>query len=165
MLMLVALLIALPGAAAEHVPSVSLYVNDYSSPPILLYSEWSDLEDLCYLIDSVTSAEVGVLIVNSTQPFGIDDLAVEVFNEAGIGKADLDNGVLIVVSIDEQQWRIEVGRGIEYVLNDAKVGRIGRDRLEPNLSSEFTFHPGLKDAIYDIGIEIEENYEEAAAHN
>jgi len=160
---LLGVLLATPVAADSHVPEIFLYVNDLTSPRLLLYDEWSDLEDLAYEIDSLTSAEVGILIVNDTAGQGIDNFAIDTFNANGIGKAGLDNGVLVVVSIDEAHWRIEVGRGLEYVLNDAKVGRIGREYLEPiaaNLTWLFLAQ-GLYDTVLDIGIEIEENYEAA----
>jgi uncharacterized protein len=154
----------LPAATAE-VPEIRLYVNDYTDPSILLHTEWSDLEDLCYFIDATTSVEVAILIVNTTVPLGIDEFAVQTFNQNGVGKADLDNGVLLVVSLDEGQWRIEVGRGIEYVLNDAKVGRWGREYLEPIAVNQTWLYlfDGLYYLVDDLRLEVEENYEEGHA--
>jgi len=138
-------------------------VNDLTEPRFLLYDEWSAIEDVCFTVDSETSAEIAVLIVNTTQPMDIDTFAVETFNENGIGKAGLDNGVLVLVSLDEARWRIEVGVGIDYVLTDSKVGQIGRTYLEPILVNQtwLFLAQGLYDTVYDIGVEIVDNYEAA----
>ena len=146
-----------PKAVAQDIPSVYLYVNDLTSPPTLLRSEVDDITSICYQVDNLTSAEVAVLIVNSTQPLGISQFAVKTFQSNGIGKAGRDNGVLIVVSTNERQWRIEVGYGLEGVLNDAKVGSIGRSTIEPALASG-DLYSGIYDATLQVGQEIVDHY-------
>jgi len=146
-----------PKAVAQDIPSVYLYVNDLTSPPTLLRSEVDDITSICYQVDNLTSAEVAVLIVNSTQPLGISQFAVKTFQSNGIGKAGRDNGVLIVVSTNEHQWRIEVGYGLEGVLNDAKVGSIGRSTIEPALASGDLYN-GIYNATLQVGQEIVDHY-------
>src|SRR5438445_9804518 len=146
-----------PKAVAQDITSVYLYVNDLTSPPTLLRSEADDITSICYQVDNLTSAEVAVLIVNSTQPLGISQFAVKTFQSNGIGKAGPDNGVLIVVSANEHRWRIEVGYGLESVLNDAKVGGIGRSTIEPALASG-DLYSGIYNAIVQVGQEIVDNY-------
>ena len=147
-----------PKAVAQDIPSVYLYVNDLTSPPTLLRSEADDITYICYQVDNLTSAEVAVLIVNSTQPLGISQFAVKTFQSNGIGKAGRDNGVLIVVSTNERQWRIEVGYGLEGVLNDAKVGSIGRSTIEPAFASG-DLYGGIYNATVQVGQEIVDHYD------
>jgi len=92
------------------------------------------------------------------QPLGIDLYAVETFEQNAIGKVGKDNGLLILVSVDERQWRIEVGYGLEGVLNDAKVGRLGDEFLGPPLASEDYFG-GLRDVTDAIYTELRNNYD------
>ncbi len=120
---------------SQETPTLFLYVNDLTDPPTLLSSETDSIQELCLEVDQQTSAEVAILVVNSTQPLGIDMSAVKTFEENGIGKQGLDDGVLILVSTNERQWRIEVGYGLEGVLNDAKVGNIGRTTISPAFDS------------------------------
>ena len=54
----------------------------------------------------------------------IESYANKLFNRWGIGTKEKDNGVLLIISKDERKIRIEVGYGLEGVLNDAKTGRI-----------------------------------------
>jgi uncharacterized protein len=146
------MMLLVPAASAsQDMPEIYLYVNDFAG--VLTYDEVSKLDEICYELDQVTSDEVAIVIVNSTQPEGIDMFAVELFEAAGIGKEDKDNGVLILVSTDESLWRIEVGYGLEGILNDAKVGSIGRDNLEPYLAVG-DYYPGIFYTLAELVYEL-----------
>ena len=149
-----ALILSLSVAAlapnSQAVPEIFLYVNDFVG--VLTYDEMGILDEICYELDQVTSDEVAIVIVNTTQPEGIDLFAVQMFSEAGIGKEDKDNGVLILISTEEELWRIEVGYGLEGILNDAKVGTIGRENLEPYLAVG-DYYPGI---FYTLAAIVEE---------
>jgi len=118
---------------AQAVPEIFLYANDFVG--VLTLDEIDTLDNICYELDGLTSDEVAIVIVETTQPDGIDLFAIELFEASGIGKEDKDNGVLVLVSAGEGLWRIEVGYGLEGILNDAKVGTIGRENLEPHLAT------------------------------
>src|SRR2546422_5819484 len=148
---------------AQDLPAISLYVNGLTTPAPLLADEFNGLEALCYQVDSLTSAEIAILVVNTTQPWGIDTFAARTFSANGLGKAGRDNGVLLVVSTDERAWRFEVGYGLEGILNDALVGRIGRDNLTPALQSG-DFFEGIYDATYVAGSEIVSKYDGGSAN-
>jgi len=129
---LVVVIFASQAATSQQVPTIYLYVNDFVG--VLTTDEIATLDEICYELDSYNSDELAVVIVNNTLPAGIDLFSSETFQENGIGKEGLDNGIMILVSTEEALWRIEVGYGLEGILNDAKVGSIGRDNLEPYLS-------------------------------
>ena len=156
----IVLLMAIPftPCAAGDIPEIYLYVNDLASPPVLFSEEISDIENVCYELDKTTGVEIAVVIVNTTLPTGVDMYAFEVFDQNGIGKEGKDNGVLILVSMDEKAWRIEVGYGLEHILNDAKVGRIGRDNLEYGFAYN-DHYVGIYGAVLDIAQEIVDNYD------
>lgn len=120
-------------ASAQDVPEIYLYVNDFVG--VLTSEEISTLDEICYELDLYNSDELAVVVVNTTQPMGIDTYAFRVFDENGIGKESEDNGILLLISTDERLWRIEVGYALEGVLNDAKVGSLGREELEPYLDA------------------------------
>lgn len=149
-------------ANAQDVPTVYLYVNDLTTPGALSSDEFNSLEDLCYQVDSLTSAEIAIVVVNTTQPAGIDVFASRTFSANGIGKAGRDNGLLLVISTDERAWRFEVGYGLEGILNDALVGRVGRDNLTPALETG-DFYGGMYDATYVVGNEIVSKYDGGSA--
>jgi uncharacterized protein len=147
--MLMAVALTAP-AAGQDVPSIYLYANDLVG--VLTYDEVATLDEICYELDQYNSDELAIVIVNNTYPLGIDVYTFRLFEENGVGKEDKDNGVLLLVSTEERLWRVEVGYGLEGVLNDAKVGAIGRENLEPYLAVD-DFYPGI---FYTVGALIEE---------
>lgn len=161
--LILTMLAASVNVTAQDIPTIYLYLNDLTSTGALRSDEFHSIEDLCFQVDSMTSAEIAIVIVNTTQPWGIDTFAVKTFEANGIGKAGKDNGVLLVVSTDEQAWRFEVGYGLEGILNDALVGRIGRNNLTPALQSG-DFYGGIYDATYAVGSEIVSRYDAGAAN-
>ena len=154
------LLAPLAGVAqGQSVPTdLVLYVNDRASPRALLNWEARDIEDLCFTVDLDTTAEIAVLIVNTTLPQGINSFAEEAFRVNGIGKAGQDNGVLILISTDERAWRIEVGYGLQGVLPAGFVGRVGTDNITPYLAAG-DFYSGIYEGTYEVAQRIEDRYQ------
>ncbi len=137
-------------AAGQEIPTIYLYANDFVG--VLTYDEIATLDEICYELDRFNSDELAIVVVNNTYPLGIDIYTFRVFDENGLGKEDKDNGVLLLISTEERLWRIEVGYGLEGVLNDAKVGAIARENLEPYLAVE-DYYAGI---FYTVAALIEE---------
>lgn len=57
--------------------------------------------------------------------------ATHVFRTWGLGQADRDNGVLLLIARDDRTLRIEVGYGVEGDLTDARSGAIIRSEIVP----------------------------------
>lgn len=79
----------------------------------------------------------------------IENYAVNLFKDWGIGQKNKDNGVLILVSKEDRQMRIEVGYGLEGDLTDAQSYWIIRDVITPAFQSG-DFAGGLNDAADKI---------------
>ncbi len=120
------LLAALSAAAAEPpIPRPAGYVNDTAGA----MGEWTArTETLCRQIEAKTTAEVVVLTVRSTAPLPAQQYAQDVFDRWKIGKKGKDNGVLVLVAVDDRKMWIATGYGVEGILPDGKVGEI-RDRV------------------------------------
>ncbi len=83
-------------------------------------------------IRSRTTAEPMVAVVGSIpSDTDIDTYATELFERWGLGKQDRDNGLLIVVAVDDRRMAIRPGYGLEGVLPDIVCGRIIRETLAP----------------------------------
>ncbi len=78
-------------------------------------------------------AQVAVLIVPSTKPETIEQYAIRVADAWKLGRAEQDDGVLLLVAMGDRTCRIEVGRGLEGVLPDAVAKRIVAEILVPRL--------------------------------
>lgn len=146
--------------AGQEIPEVFLYVNDLASPGALLDAEEDDLDYLCLRIDELSSAEVAILVVNTTSPMAIEEFGFRTFEANAIGEAGKDNGLLILLAVDEGAWRIEVGYGLESVLTDAKVAQYARTWLEPAIGV-FDYYGGLYDVTLAMGQDIVDNYDES----
>ncbi|HLD02915.1 MAG TPA: TPM domain-containing protein [Candidatus Nanoarchaeia archaeon] len=92
-------------------------------------------------VEKQTTAEMAVVTVKSLEGEPIEEYSLSLAHN-NLGKADKDNGLLILVAVDDRKYRIEVGQGLEGILNDAKVGRIGREY----------FVQYFKEGKYDEGI-------------
>jgi uncharacterized protein len=77
-------------------------------------------------LEKKTDVEFAVVTVPNLSGLSVEDYSIEIANSLKIGKADTNNGILLLVSAAETSGnvRLEIGRGIEDILNDAKCGRI-----------------------------------------
>jgi uncharacterized protein len=116
----------LPGAAF---PRPIGHVNDFAG--VLTEDDRSYLEDFLRALERDTSAEVVVVTVTSLDGSTIEEYAVRLFADWGIGDAAKDNGVLLLVAPAERQVRIEVGYGLEGSLPDGLAGEIIRTAVVP----------------------------------
>ena len=66
-----------------------------------------------------TSNQVVVVTLTSLQGYTIDDYGYQLGRHWGIGQAERNNGVLLIVAPEERKVRIEVGYGLEGTLTDA----------------------------------------------
>lgn len=142
------LLISFPLVFAQNIPTIVPYVNDFAG--VLSQQEVDSINSLAAEIERNTTVQVAVLTVNSTQPLTIDEYANQAFRQNGIGQRDKNNGLLIVAAVADRKWRIEVGYGLEGLINDAKAGDIGRNYLVPNFQNG-DYGTGLYDAVDAVG--------------
>lgn len=81
-----------------------------------------------------TTAEVAVAIVPSIGNYSIEDFSEKVFTRWGLGKSDKDNGVLLLISPESRQVRIQTGYGTEGILPDITCAHIIKSAIIPNMS-------------------------------
>ena len=71
-----------------------------------------------------TKAQVVAVTVDSLDGEQIEDYSYDLANRWGIGEAEKDTGVLLLLAVEEREVRIEVGSGLEGQLTDGKTGRL-----------------------------------------
>jgi uncharacterized protein len=79
--------------------------------------------------------QVAVAVVPTTGNRSLEDYAIDLARDWGVGRKGRDNGVLLLIAVRDRRVRIEVGRGVEGRLTDLESGRIIRDRLVPLLAA------------------------------
>jgi uncharacterized protein len=115
-------------ALAQALPKPSGYVNDFAH--VLDQESSVRIEQLCQELQAKTGAELAVVTVKSLDGDPIEDYAVKLFQQWGIGKKDQSNGLLVLVAIQERRTRMEVGYGLEPVIPDGYSGEVLRS-LQP----------------------------------
>ena len=91
--------------------------------------------------------EMAVLTVKSIAPETIETYGIRLAEQWKVGKKGHDNGVILILALQERKVRIEVGKGAEAVLNDAKAGQILDQEVIPH------FKRGDWDAGVRAGVE------------
>jgi uncharacterized membrane protein YgcG len=137
-------------AQAQEYPAHAGKVNDFA--PVLAPAERDDLERRLADLERTTSAEVAVVTLPTLNGRSLEEYATGLFNAWGIGKQDRDNGVLVLVAVEDRAMRIEVGYGLEGVLPDGLAGAIIRETFLPKFR-DGDFRGGLLDGTARV-IEI-----------
>lgn len=79
---------------------------------------------LLWNLRKATSAEVAIAVVPSIGDIPIEDFSEKLFTSWGLGKSDLDNGLLVVIAIDQRRARIQTGYGMEGIVPDISAKKI-----------------------------------------
>ena len=115
---------------AQSLPSLTQPVNDFAK-----VIDESTAATLDQRIRALKDASGDVVIVATVPTIGnygtIEEYAVKLFEKAGIGDKKLDNGLLILVAMQERKIRIEVGYGLEEYVTDGFSGQTIRDDMLP----------------------------------
>ncbi len=147
-ILLTAFLGAIPCAFAYENPGEpDGHVSDFAQ--VLSVEEESSLESSLEEVKQRTGAEVAVVTVPNMGGDYIEHYAVELFREWGIGMREKDNGLLVLVAVEEREARIEVGYGLEGVITDSRSGEIIRTSMVPSFK-EGKYATGLSGAIDKI---------------
>jgi len=116
-------------ARALEVPPLQGRVNDRAG--VLSPAERSSLEERLAAYERQTSHQLAVLIVPSLDGDPIEDFSIRVVESWQLGKKGRDDGILLLIAVQDRQMRIEVGYGLEGDLPDVTAARIVRELIAP----------------------------------
>jgi uncharacterized protein len=102
----------------------------------------AELEALGTELEQKTGAQLAIVTVRSLEGQSVEYYAVDLFRQLGIGAKKDNRGVLLLVAPNDRKYRIEVGYGLEPVINDARAGDAGRAMV-----------PSLRQGDYGSAIE------------
>lgn len=102
-----------------------------------------DIEQIIRNFKGQHQSQIQVLIVENLQEIPIELAAIQVFDQWKLGDAKRDDGLLIIVGLQERKIRIEVGQGLEGSVSDLVAKRIISDVTRPLMRSG-SFYLGLK---------------------
>lgn len=120
--------------------------------PVGLVNDFADIlspQEEAALEEKIKGPEVAIVTIESLEGNTIENYANELFQEWGIGSAEKDDGILILVSEQDREVRIEVGYGLEGEITDAESFWIIEDKIKPNFKQGRYFE-GLNEALDEI---------------
>lgn len=118
-------------AQSVKFPSYRGWVNDFARVISPYYEEKISL--LAGEVKRKTGAEIAIVTVNNLSGLSVEEYAYRLLEEWGIGTAKDNNGLLLLVAVEERRFRIEVGYGLEGILPDGLAGQIRDDFVLPDL--------------------------------
>jgi uncharacterized protein len=143
------LLFFIPDASAQkEVPELwNLRVHDDAK--VLKHETIESLENELKAFEDSTSNQIAILTVASLDGDVIEEYSMHVVEKWKLGTKKNDNGVLILVAVDDHKMRIEVGQGLEGVLTDALCNRIIRNEMAPAFR-QGDFDAGVTAAVNSV---------------
>ena len=103
-------------------PTERFFVNDFAD--VISQSDEDTIFSLASSLDEKTDAQVTVVTIKSLDGAEIADYALQIGREWGVGDEEKDNGIVILLSVNDRNIYIAVGYGLEGALPDSKTGRI-----------------------------------------
>ncbi len=94
------------------------------------------------MYEDTTSTAIVVVTLTSLDGAPVDDYAISLGREWGIGQKEKDNGVVVLVSKDDRKMFIATGYGVEGALPDAIANRIVERIMTPAFR-QGRFYAGL----------------------
>lgn len=105
-------------------------VNDLAG--VLTPEQAKTLEQKLVAYDDSTSTQIAILTVKTLGNWEIEEAALKIFRDWGIGNKKTNNGVLLIAAIEDRKIRIEVGYGLEGAIPDITASQIIRNDIAPN---------------------------------
>lgn len=158
-----ALLFSLNVAANyPSVPNPFRYVSDYTNT--LSAQDRQTLENALLNYGQKTSSQIAVVIVPSTNGEEIAMYSTNLYNQWGIGRAKLNNGVLLLVAKNDRKVYITTGYGLEGALPDAIAASIIRNEITPYFRQDL-YAQGIAKGLSAIIAATQGEYAPAAVEN
>ncbi|MBL7872983.1 MAG: TPM domain-containing protein [Cyclobacteriaceae bacterium] len=128
--LLVAVLFSITTFAQKAVPELwNMRVHDEAH--VLTQKTIDQLEKQLAHYEDSTSNQIAILIISTLDGDVLEEYSLRVAEAWRLGQKNKDNGVLLLIAVDDHKMRIEVGEGLEGVLTDALCNRIIRNEMAP----------------------------------
>jgi uncharacterized protein len=134
-------------SADVAIPALTARVTDETAT--LTGEQRATLEQTLQAFDEKKGSQISVLIVPTTQPETIEQYSIRVVEQWKLGRKHVDDGVLLIVAKNDRTLRIEVGYGLEGVLNDATSSRIINEVIVPRFR-QGDFYGGITAGVDSI---------------
>ena len=127
-------LLIIPSTLAINFPVLNDFITDQAN---IIDPEYEQqITALAKQIEQTTTVEIAIVTVQSLEGMSKEGYSATLFEKYEIGKKDVDNGLLVLVAMDEREYRVDVGYGLEGLIPDASKVTLGTRILEPNFKED-----------------------------
>ncbi|PST82501.1 hypothetical protein C7T94_07430 [Pedobacter yulinensis] len=153
-----------PSSVLDNIPDPKTLGESYVSNPDQVLSEAtvSDLNSRLSLLDQAGVIHIDVAVVKSIGELVPKETAHELFRKWKIGDAEKDNGLLILLVLDQRRVEFETGYGIEGVLPDVICKRIQQRVMLPFLKQS-NYDEAVSRGVEAVIGQVEKDNRQAAA--
>lgn len=131
----------------QYFPKLDGRVVD--EPHLLSTSTKDNLTAILKNHEEQTSNQIVVVVLNSLHGYEIADYTYQLGRYWQIGQKDRNNGVILLISMEEKKIRIEVGYGLEGALTDKIAYEIINYTIKPKFRAN-QFEQGVISAVNEI---------------
>lgn len=146
---LLILLLVYPGYGQDipPAPNPPQLVNDFASA--LSDADRASLERKLNAYHDTTSTQIAVVIVKTLGGYEVMDYAFRIGEEWGVGQKGKENGIVVLVAIDDRKAAIATGYGLEGAIPDIATRHIRENQMNPNFR-DGNFYKGLDEATTSL---------------
>lgn len=134
-LMLLIALAAVAAAAPAVLPKPAQMTYVADTAAMISNEDAAKIAEMGRGLDAATGAQVVVVTISSLDGASIEEYATTLFRNWGIGDAEKNNGVLLLIAKEDRKFRIEVGYGLEGAITDGYAGSV-LDDMKADFKSE-----------------------------
>ncbi len=120
------------GEAVKDLAKPTSYVDDLAG--VIDPDAKAQMESLAAEVEREAHSTIIIVTIHSLDGDTIEDFTTQLEDKWKVGPKGSDKGVIMLFAVNDHKRRIEVGYGLEGVLNDAKLGDIGRSMV-PDLKA------------------------------
>lgn len=128
-------------------PSPPRLVNDLAG--VMSADQVAALERKLVAYDDSTSSQIAVVLVNTLNDYPIEEYALQLYRQWGIGNQQTNNGILVLAAIGDHKLRIETGYGLEGAIPDITANTIIQNDIVPAFRSG-DYYEGLDRATTSL---------------
>ncbi len=116
-------------------PAPTGHVNDYAHA--LDEGIHAQLEKALVELKQRSQIDFAIAIVNTTGGQPITDYSLAVARGWGVGGGTRGDGIVLLIAVDDRQWRIQISRSLERDLPDSVVKEAGETMKAPFTEGQY----------------------------
>lgn len=124
-------------------PNPPRLVNDVAH--VMTAEQVDALEQKLVAYDDSTSNQIAIVTIQSTNGGSIEDMALKILRDWGVGNKKTNNGLVILAAMNDHKIYIATGYGLEGSVPDVTAKSIIENEIVPNFRSQ-NYYRGFDEA-------------------